>query len=244
MFIWKKLSLRTKFIVGMSLVFIIGVAASGTLLWRLLENRAEWEVSNRGLVLIETMNAVRRYTSQHVNPLLAPDLQTQPEFISESVPAFSARTVFENFREDENYANFLYKEATENPTNPLDSADAFEMEIVNQFRADGELHEVSGYRTLGGDLMFYSARPLKVSAETCLGCHSSPDAAPQSLINTYGTDGGFGWNLGDVVSAQMIYVPASEVFDQARQEFLLVMAVFTGIFALATLVVSAILRRN
>lgn len=241
---WKHLSLRSKFMVGMGVVFLVGVVVSGVILWRLLERRAEMEVTNRGIVLIETMNAVRRYTSEQVNPLLQDDLQRESEFISQSVPAFSARAVFSNFRSSEHYADYVYKEATLNPTNPLNRADLFETELVNQFRADTSLTEVSGFRTLDGELMFYNARPLAVSSGTCLACHGSAENAPASLINTYGTESGFGWQLGEIVTAQMIYVPASEVFETARQEFVIVMGVVIVVFAAIMLYVARMVRTN
>lgn len=239
----KKFRLGTKFTLILSLVFLGGILASWVILSQVLERRAEQEVSARGLVLIETMNAVRRYTSTQVNPLLAPDLATAAEFIPQSVPAFSAREVFETLRSNEQYQNYLYKEATLNPTNPRDLANEFEAGLLNQFRAQPELTQLTGYTTLNGEYVFYSSRPLAVSAETCLGCHSTPENAPASLISTYGTDGGFGWSLGEIIAAQTIYVPAEDVFSSARLSLTLVMGIIVAIFALVVIVTNTLLRR-
>jgi methyl-accepting chemotaxis protein len=239
----KKFRLGTKFTLILSLVFLGGILASGAILSQVLERRAEQEVSARGLVLIETMNSVRRYTSTQVNPLLAPDLATAAEFIPQSVPAFSAREVFETLRSNEAYQNYLYKEATLNPTNPRDLANEFEAALVEQFRAQPELTQLTGYTTLNGEYVFYSSRPLTISAESCLGCHSTPENAPASLITTYGTEGGFGWNLGDIIAAQTIYVPAEDVFSSARLSLTLVMGIIVAIFALVVIVTNTLLRR-
>jgi methyl-accepting chemotaxis protein len=178
-----------------------------------------------------------------VNPLLAPDLATAAEFIPQSVPAFSAREVFETLRSNEAYQNYLYKEATLNPTNPRDLANEFEAALVEQFRAQPELTQLTGYTTLNGEYVFYSSRPLTISAESCLGCHSTPENAPASLITTYGTEGGFGWNLGDIIAAQTIYVPAEDVFSSARLSLTLVMGIIVAIFALVVIVTNTLLRR-
>jgi nitrate/nitrite-specific signal transduction histidine kinase len=63
------------------------------------------------------------------------------------------------------------------------------------------------------------------------------------LISTYGTDGGFGWDLNDIVAAQMIYVPASDVIYTARLSLTLVMGIIVVIFALVVIVTNTLLRR-
>lgn len=240
----RKLSLSTKFTVGMVLVFVIGISASWLVLSGVLQQRAEWYVANKGMALLETMNAVRQYTSAHVNPLLADDLLRQSNFIPETVPAYSAREVFENLRANASYASFLYKEATTNPTNPRDLADDFERDLLTGFQQDTALREVSGFRRLDGGTVFYAARPLALASQTCLGCHGQPGDAPASLINSYGDAGGFGWALGDIMAAQVIYVPADEVLTTAQRSLTLVMAAVLLIFALLVLVVNALLRRT
>ena len=240
----RQFRLGTKFTLILSLVFLGGIVASWVILSQVLERRAEEEVTARGLVLIETMNSVRHYTSTEVNPLLAPGLETADAFIPESVPAFSAREVFETLRQNETYASYLYKEATLNPTNRRDLANDFEANIVNQFRANSELTQLSGFTTLNGEHVFYNARPLAITSETCLNCHSTPENAPASLISTYGSSGGFGWSLGDIIAAQMIYVPADAVFDSARLSLTLVMGIIVLIFALVVMVTNSLLKRT
>ena len=238
-----RLKLSTRFTLLLSIVFIGGILLSGAVLWQALLQRAETEVTTRGLLLIDAMSSVRHYTSSRVRPLLAEDLEIEPEFIAESVPAFSARTVFEDFRQNEAYADFLYKEATLNPMNEVNEADSFERQLVAQLRNQPETVEISEFRTRGGQELFYIARPLAVGAESCLGCHGDPAVAPASLINSYGTDGGFGWEMGEIVGAQMIYVPAGQVIGAALRSFLLTLGVFVGTFAIVLVLINVLLRR-
>ena len=236
--------LGTKFTIILVAVLISGIIVSGITLFEVLTRRAENEVTERGEVLIGTMNSVRSYTSTHVNPLLAERLETEPDFISESVPAFSAREVFEGLRSNPDFEQFLYKEATLNPTNPRDQADDFETELVNRFRNDADLTEITGFRNFMGEEVFYIARPLSIGSEACLRCHSDPALAPQSLINTYGDQGGFGWELNEIVAAQMIYVPGATVFNTARLSLTLVMIIFVVIFTIVILLINFLLRNN
>lgn len=238
-----RLSLSTRFTLILSGVFLVGIAISGAVYWRALQQRAQEEIASQGLLLIETMNAVRGYTTQNIRPLLADDLAVNPKFISETVPAFSARMVFENFRKQLDFSTYLYKEASLNPTNPVDTADDFESGLLTQLSKSETDGEVSGYRTLNEERLFYIARPLTIKTESCLECHSTPDQAPASLIATYGSQGGFGWKLGEIIAVQIIYVPAEEVFNAALRSFTLVMGVFVITFALVILLINSLLKR-
>lgn len=238
-----RLSLSTRFTLILSGVFLVGIALGGAVYWRALQNRAQQEIAAQGLLLIETMNAVRGYTTQNVRPLLADELTSSPEFISETVPAYSARTVFENFRGQLDFSTYLYKEATPNPTNPLDTADDFEADLLTQLSGGETSGQLSGFRDLNGERLFYIARPLTIGSESCLECHSTPEQAPASLIATYGDQGGFGWELGQVIAVQIIYVPAGEVFSAALNNFTLVMGVFIVMFALVIFLSNFLLKR-
>ncbi len=75
-------------------------------------------------------------------------------------------------------------------------------------------------------------------------CHGDPALAPTSLINTFGAENGFGWELDEIVSAQVIYVPAERVSDATWLSLSVVMAVFILIFALVILAINLLLGRN
>ncbi len=239
----QKLNLEAKFNVFLAIVFIIGSIVSGSLLFNVLEHNAEVEVSNKAELIVQTMNSVRDYTSGNIAPLLNPRLETDQAFIPETVPAFSATEVFQRLRKNDNYRSFFYKEATLNPTNLRDKVDSFENTLVERFRNEASTKELSGFRDLSGGKIFYIAHPLQIKKDTCLRCHSTPDRAPKSQINTYGSDNGFGWKLGEIVAAQVISVPAEEVFNKAQDSFKLIMAILVGLFAAILLTVNYLLRR-
>ena len=236
-----RLKLGTKFSLILLAVFLVGIIGGGIVLNQVLEKKAEDEVTTQGIILLETMNSVRSYTSQQVNPLLQEELAEEEEFVSQSVPAFSARQVFENFRAKDN-ESFEYKEATINPTNRANLADGFELEVVDAFKSDDGLTESTGFRTRNGERQFYIARPIKIGAESCLSCHGDPIEAPTSLLNTYGDQGGFHWEVGEIVGAQIIYVPAEDVFDNAQQSFITMIVIFLAVFAAMLVVLNIVMR--
>ena len=239
-----KFKLATKFSLLLSLVFIGAILISGFVLSKALEQKAEAEVSYRGQVVLQMVNSIRDYTNAHITPLLSPNLETQQNFIPETIPSFAAREVFEELRKNEEYQNFFYKDATLNPTNLADRADEFETSLIERFRNKPGLQTLSGFRTLFKEKLFYSARPFAITNSNCLRCHSTPKVAPKSHLARYGTENGFGWQLNDIIATQIIYIPASKVFESFRQAFSLFISIFVAIFTLVILLINYLLKRN
>ncbi len=235
------LRLGKKLTILLLLVFIGGIVVSGASLATILNRNAQNQITSKALILMEIVNSVRDYTNTQVSPELADKLESK--FIPQALPAFSAREVFEMFRADKTYKEFFYKDATLNPSNLRNKADSFEKVIVERFRKESNLKELRGFRSSGDGKVFYIARPLAVSNSSCLQCHSTPDVAPKSVTERYGTTHGFGWKLNEIISAQMIYVPASTVIRNARQSFVWIMGLVAVIFAAVIFLVNRWLNR-
>ncbi|MEM7770613.1 MAG: DUF3365 domain-containing protein [Cyanobacteria bacterium P01_A01_bin.37] len=237
----KKLKLAQKFTILLLTVFLIGILASGAALAAILEYNAQNTVAAKALMLIETMNSIRSYTNDQVKPELSDRLDV--EFLPETIPAYSAREVFEHLRTTPEYNAFFYKEATLNPTNLRDKADNFEAEVVENFRQSSSTKEQRGFRSTPSGELFYIARPIQITEPSCLECHSTVEAAPPSMIDFYGDQNGFNWQIDEIVGAQMISVPASQVRKNARQSFVLIMGIVTIAFAVAIFFVNFWLKR-
>jgi HAMP domain-containing protein len=92
--------------------------------------------------------------------------------------------------------------------------------------------------------LFYIARPITITQESCLRCHSTPEAAPKSMIATYGKENGFGWKLNEIVGTQIISVPSTEVVNNSRQILLFVMLAVCGMFAIAIVSLNLFLKQT
>ena len=237
---WK---LRQKFTVILLGIFIVGLTLIGTALFVVLNQDTENQVAYQGLILMETMNSVRAYTSTQVKPELIDRMEE--EFLPEVIPAYSAREVFENLRDrNPEYRDFFYKEATLNPSNLRDRADKFETEVVKKFIANPNLKETQNFRSTPSGDLFYIARPITITDPSCLDCHSTPERAPRSQRERYGTVNGYGWKLNEIVGAQIISVPAQKVVTQARQFFVLVIGIVSLVFLLVIVLMNFLLNRN
>ncbi|MGB3759223.1 MAG: DUF3365 domain-containing protein [Rivularia sp. (in: cyanobacteria)] len=235
------MKIGTRVTLNLIIVFVIGIIISGIVLSNVLNAKAQGEVNSKALALMEMNNAIRNYTNERVQPLLLPKAEEQDTFIPESIPAFSVREIFEYFRNTPDYANFFYKDATLDPTNLRDKADNFETEIVNNFKNTDE-NTLSGYRTISGTKLYYTAKPFSVTNESCLRCHSTPERAPKSQLATYGRENGFGWKLNEVLGAQIVYVPAESILNNARDSFLLITGIVAMIFTAVVVIINLLLK--
>ena len=235
------LNLGKRFTILLSLVFLGGIALSAAALATILNYTAQNQITKEAEILMKTMNSIRDYTNSQVTPELSKRIES--EFLPQSLPSFTAREIFEELRDDKNLSEYYYKEATLNPTNLRDKADSFETKIVNRFRAETNQKELRGFRSAPSGEQFYLAFPVVITEASCLKCHSSPDRAPKSLIELYGTANGFGWQLNETVGAKIVYVPTSQIFQKARQSFVLVMGMVLVIFAVAIFLVNFWLKK-
>ncbi|MBD2195516.1 MULTISPECIES: c-type heme family protein [Calothrix] len=241
------MKIGTKVNLILIVVFIGGILISGTALSQVLEHNAEKEVSSKAVVIMQIANSLRQYTNDRVQPLLLPKVETQEVFIPESIPTFSVREMVEIYRKNNpNFLAFSYKDAALNPTNFRDKADDFEADILKKFRQqpDKKDQELSGFINTSGEKIFYTARPFIVNQESCLRCHSTPEAAPKSQITAYGRENGFGWKLHEIVAAQMVYVPAEEIFKTAQRSSYLILGMLVIIFIVIVIIINFLIKKT
>jgi HAMP domain-containing protein len=219
-----RLLLKFNFI--FALVFVAGLLGCGYLSRELLQRNAQEEILENARLLMESSIAVRNYTSAQINPLL--QTQMKYSFLPQSIPAYSATEVLHAL--GKKYPDYGYKEATLNPTNPRDRAVDWEADLVNRFRGGTDQTELSGQRDTPLGRMLYVARPLKITNPACLECHSTIESAPKPLIDKYGTANGFGWNLNEVIGAQVVSVPMALPLARAEKTFRVFMISLGSVF--------------
>ena len=241
---FKNLKLKTKLNVILVVMFLGGIISTKIVLSYFFNLQVESIVAGKAIFAIEAMNAVRNYTSTQIKPELASRLKKEITFVPLSVPAYSAREVFERLKARPEYRDFDYKEATLNPTNIKDKADEFEGEIVERFRSRKGIQEMRGLRTVEGQKYYYVARPLKVKEASCLECHGQPQEAPQSLLNIYGDSNGFGWQLNEIVATQIVNIPISKAFAGTRKMQRSLMSILTLFWGLVLFVISILVRQG
>jgi HAMP domain-containing protein len=230
--------LRTKFNLVLFMVFLVSLVITGLISYRMLHHNARDEVIQNAGIMMQAAFSMRGYTVQQVKPLL--EMQLQRVFLPQSVPAYAATEIFNMLRT--NYADYTYKEATLNPTNPRDRATDWEADIVQKFRNDSSRLQIIGERDTPTGKSLYLARPIQIKDQNCLVCHSTVDAAPETMIKLYGTANGFGWQHNEIVGAQIVSIPMSVPIQKATSAFYTFMGSLLGIFVLIFVVLNLMLN--
>ena len=207
-------------------IFLIGLGAAGYVSNRLLQDNAREEILQNARLVMEAALAARTYTSGQIRPLLMSQLQHT--FLPQVVAAYAATEIIGTMRK--RYSDYAYKEATLNPTNPRDRAADWEVEIINQFRINPDRGEIVGERDTPVGRSIFIARPIQIKDSACLPCHSTVEAAPKTMLDKYGPLNGFGWQLNEVVGAQVLSVPTDVPAQRATTAFRTFMISLTAVF--------------
>lgn len=232
------MGLRTKFNLVLILTFLLGFGAAAWVSHRMLQNHAKEEVLHNAGIMMESALAIRKYTVSEIRPLLA--VQIKRDFLPQTVPAYAATQNIKGLRE--RYPDYTYKEATLNPTNPASRATDWETSIVQHFRDNGDADELIGERDTPTGPSLYLARPIQVKSQGCLQCHGSISDAPETMVARYGDANGFGWNLDEIVGAQIVSVPMSLPFERADLAFKTFMMALAGVFFVIAVMLNVLLH--
>jgi protein-histidine pros-kinase len=231
------MKLLFKFNLVFLLLFIAGIAACGYISRNLLQRNAREEIAENARLMMFSALAVRHYTQSQIKPLL--ETQMKYTFLPQSVAAYSATEVLNDLRKQ--YPEFAYKEALLNPTNPRDRAVDWEADLINQFRNGSASGEIFGERDTPGGKSLFVARPLKIADPGCLLCHSTVEIAPRTVVDKYGPANGFGWNLNEVVGAQVVSVPTAVPLARAEQAFKTFMISLAAVLAAIGFILNVVL---
>jgi protein-histidine pros-kinase len=231
------MKLIVKFNLVLLLVFAIAFLTVGYVSRRLLQRNANEEILENARIMMEAALAVRTYTNTQIKPLL--ETQIKYSFLPQSVPAYSANEYFDQVRKK--FPDYSYKEATLNPTNPANRATDWEVDIVRYFRQFPEKTELVGERDTPNGRSLYIARPMKIKDAKCLYCHDTPESAPRTMVERYGSDNGFGWKLNDILTAQIVSAPMELPIRRANTALAGFMFSLAGVFVVIFAALNAML---
>lgn len=210
------MALNTKFSLVTLLVLVLGLGSVFAVFWNGIRENTKTQVVQEARLIAAEATFVRSYTFTEIRPLLAS--QSRNHFLPHTIPAFAAATTQRDL--GKTFPGYSYKEAALNPTNPANRATPEEKIIIDNFRNGTAQDLVISTRETPQGPMLIVARPIKIANQDCLVCHSTPSAAPASMVDIYGSENGFGWNLNEIIGTQIVTVPLQVPLDRARETFI------------------------
>jgi protein-histidine pros-kinase len=217
----------------------IGLIVAGYISYNLQRTNARQEVIEKASVLMESALGVRSYTVKEVRPLISK--ASKQKFLPQTVPAYAASWYVKELQKK--HPDYSYKEAALNPTNPSNRATDWEADIVEYFKGHDDQAELIGERETPTGKSLYLSRPIRITNPGCLACHSSPEIAPATMKDRYGSSNGFGWKMNEVIGAQIVSVPLSLALDRAEKEFFVFIGTILGVFLVVGIALNILLNR-
>jgi HAMP domain-containing protein len=232
------MNVRAKFNLVMAGAFVVGLGLASVLSYRLVQDNAQREVLEQAGLMVGEANAISDYTEHEIAPLLS--AQVHRGFLPQTIPFWAAQT---NFRAvQKQFPDYSFRQLALNPTNPADRPVDWQAEIINTFRGNPAQTELITQRDTPTGPILSLSRPITVSNQACLECHSTPAAAPAGLVDLYGPDNGFGWKLGEIVGAQIVSVPMRVALERANATFITVIAGIAGVLLVVILLLNVLLH--
>ncbi len=236
------MGIRTRFLIIMGVLSLLALAALGWASYEFSRRTALKEAGSKGEIIFNYLQSQRHFFRKNQTPLIS-ELIEKDRFYPNLMSGFAATsTTFDYF--NNRMPGFMIKYAAPNPLNESNKADDFEVSLIERFKADTSLKDTSGTITKNGINFFYRAIPLKVDNPKCLECHSDPDFAPKDQVVIYGSESGYGWEMDEIVSSLVVYIPISEAIAQAKQTALILLGIGAGCLIFTLFVISIFLERG
>lgn len=209
------MSIRVRFMALMAVLSLIASLALAIVGYRFNISNTLDEAKTKGNLVFNYMKSSRDFFRTRQLPAVY-EAAGRDEFIPVLMSSFAVvRGVFESF--SNTTPDYFFKQATKNPLVSTNKADQQELEIIRLFQEDEQLHNHEGRIRKNGQEYYYFAQPIRVQEESCLECHGDPADAPEELLDIYGETSGFNWEVGETVSALIVYIPIQKALNRAKR---------------------------
>ncbi len=200
---------KRQFFLIACLFFAIAIGGVALFMDHLQRQAFEAEARTRADLVSGFGKACRSYTKEKLRP--AVQKHTDAMIFEAMSSTYVTRGVFESL--NKKMVHYCYRQATLNPLNSCNKANEYEAALIANFKQNPDLEESTGYHFVNGEEQFYVAQPTVVE-QKCLQCHSSPEEAPAAIVQRYGRTHGYGWKIGETVSALIVSVPTRDLRAQ------------------------------
>ncbi|WP_353929148.1 DUF3365 domain-containing protein [Okeanomitos corallinicola TIOX110] len=219
-----QIPLRFKFTIAVMISLIIVMSVGVWNLSRIQENAFRKEALNRSELVLNFGKASRNYVINELSPAI--EKHTDTMILEAQSHGFTTSRIFKIFNQE--MPEYIYRQPALNPMNSDHKADELESKIIAYFQRHPNITRKTGYKKYGNEKLFYLAKPI-IMENSCLKCHGKPENAPKEIIDKYGKINGFNWQLGDIISTLIIYVPTKDLLNHQTSMFQVVIFTFIGL---------------
>jgi hypothetical protein len=226
------MGIRARFVLIMGFLGVFAIVVIGYASYQFSVKSALDEAKSKGEIIFSYIVSANKFFTDNQRPLIM-ELVEKDRFYPELMSTFNiTREIYENF--SKKLPGYNFKMATLNPLQPANKADKDEILLISELDRTQSLARKEGSITKGGVEYYYLAEPVKVET-SCLLCHGDPQQAPKDLVDIYGTDHGYQWEVGKVSSALIVYIPIKQAMKTAWENASMLFGIGTGCLLIALL---------
>lgn len=193
---------------------LTAIGAFAYLSYSFTYNTALSEAKKKGDIVFSFLASTRSFYRNEQRPLIM-DIVHKDRFYPTIMSGFAVtRGVWDQF--SKKLPDYQFKQATLDPLYPPNKADIDEVKLITEFESNKGLTQKEGVMEKNGEKFFYYAQPIEVGKK-CLRCHGDPKDAPKDQQDLYGTENGYEWKAGSIVSAYITYVPIQNAVNEAKK---------------------------
>jgi PAS domain S-box-containing protein len=202
-------------LVRSALIALAVALGSGLVFHRIVRRFLVSEAEERVETTLRTNRALHRYLQEVLHPefyraqeagQIAPDYYS-PQLFSSSFIVRRTQALENEERERAGLPRIYYKMAAENPRNPVNRADARELELLRAFNDDRSKKTHRAVVTTDGQEYLEVALPFLETTEACTRCHGDREHAPVGVTARYPSEAGFGEPVGRIRAIESIRAP-------------------------------------
>ena len=232
------MKLTLKFNLVLLAGLLAGMAVAGVLSYRMTLADARRSILGEAAIMDAQADAISRYTADQIAPLLTGQITRR--FLPQSVPAWAAQTNFRTVQAQ--LPDYSFRTVVLDPTNPADTPADWQRDIIAKMQSDRGLTRLVTERATQAGPVLSIAHPIVITDPACLVCHSTPDAAPASMTDLYGTKNGFNWPLNQVIGTRIVSVPMAVPLDRAWATFSSVLIGLAVVFLVVLVLLNVLLQ--
>ncbi len=208
------MSIRIRFTIVIGVLSLIACILLAYASYQFSLKNAMEEAKTKGEMVFNMIDSSRMFFKKKQRPIIL-EIVDEDRFFPEIMSGFVvARGVWEIFQK--RFPGLTFQQATIDPLYPPNKADADETNFIKEFDANKDLKNREGTIVKDGKKFYYFARPIPVG-KGCLRCHGDVDDAPKDQIEIYGTEHGYDWRAGQIVSTSVVYVPIDDAVAKAKK---------------------------
>ncbi len=230
-------NLRLKFITGL-VVFILALGVCISLIMYFhINSIMESEIRQRSKMLLAQSDAVQDYVKSELRPEMFAVLPEGRFILKAMSSSYISREVMTRLNLKD-ASRYHYRRVAENARNPSSEPNESESDLIAYFQRNPDTRVWENTTLVGGEEYRLVARPVVFTA-SCMNCHGDPKDAPVELIDIYGDQNGFHYQINEVSGVvvagfpvAMIKSPAKELTFQYLMLYLLGIFLFIGLISL------------